>query len=121
MYKHLFNQTNKKLRMKLDNDLTTFEQAYMKHLNKSIYEQIRRDELTNDLDMIAEVIGIDNVYKLLGELQGISFYIPKITRLDKFIARYMSENKDKSSKQIAKELRVSEIFINNFIRRQMKK
>lgn len=78
-----------------------------------IFDYITEDELTDDLKLIAEVCGMDSVRKLLQHLAGLSFYVPKVSRLDKFINRYLKENKGKSVKNLALELGVSDQFLRN--------
>jgi hypothetical protein len=78
-----------------------------------VFAKITEEDLTPDLRMISDACGIDSVKGLLREFGGMSFYIPKITRLDKFILKYLDENNEKSLKQIAKELNVSEQFLKN--------
>ncbi len=80
-----------------------------------VYEIIQEAELTPDLQIMADLCGIDIVRTLLRTLPGMSFYIPKITRLDSFVRRFISINRDKSRKQIAKELNVSENYLKQFM------
>jgi DNA-binding CsgD family transcriptional regulator len=79
-------------------------------MNKVINE-IEIEDLTPDLRLIAELIGLENVRNLIDNLSGINIYIPKISRLGSFIARYVKSNKSKSIKQIARELTVSEQLV----------
>lgn len=85
---------------------------------KDIYEEIEEEDLTPDLLLISQVIGVDNVIKMLRELHGISFYIPNLTRLDNFITKYISKNRNKSPKIIARELGVTEIYLKKYTRRK---
>lgn len=78
---------------------------------KDIYENIQLEDLTDDLKLIANVVGIDVMRNLLRNLQGAYLYIPKISRLDKFVIRYLSQNQGKSLKQIAVELGVSTQYL----------
>ena len=82
---------------------------------KDQYDEIEYEDLTDDLMIMAEHCGIDAVRQLLRELPGMSFYIPRISRLDKFISRFAKENRDKSRKEIAKKLRVTEQFLKKYI------
>lgn len=82
---------------------------------KDQYDEIQYDDLTDDLMIMAEHCGIDAVRQMLRELPGMSFYIPRISRLDKFISRFTKENRDKSRKEIAKKLRVTEQFLKKYI------
>ena len=76
-----------------------------------VYDLLTVSDLTEDLVMISEVIGIDNVKKLIKAFNGLSFYIPKIKRLDSFVRRYIRENRDKPVKEIAMDLNVTETHI----------
>ena len=73
--------------------------------------KINFDELTDDLQFVAEKCGIDIVFDLLKNLQGTNIYIPKVSRLKDYNIRYIETNKDKSIKQLADELGVSENHI----------
>ncbi len=89
-------------------------------MKQDIYEQIEFDDLTEDLKMLADGCGIDTVRNLLRYFGGINFYIPKISRLDGFILKYISRNREKSQKQIACELNVSEYFLRLLQKRNRK-
>ncbi len=78
---------------------------------KDIYEKIEIQDLTDDLELIASVVGIDVLRNLLRNLQGAYIYIPKISRLEKFVVRYLNQNNHKSLKQIAVELGVSTQYL----------
>ncbi len=78
----------------------------------SVFENINESHLTDDLMMIYEVCGIETVRILLRYFGGMTFYIPKLSRLDSFILGYIKENREaKSFKIMAQELNVSETFI----------
>ncbi len=81
---------------------------------KDQYDEIEFDDLTSDLMIVAEYCGLDAVRQMLRELPGMSFYIPRISRLDKFISRFIKQNKDKTRKEIAKHLRVTEQFLKKY-------
>lgn len=85
-----------------------------------VFTKLEISDLTDDLKLIANACGIDTVRMLLRYCAGMSIYIPKLARLDKFILRYIRENSDKSFKQIATELGVTEQFVKKLFR-QMKK
>ena len=85
-----------------------------------VIEQIRENELTPDLQMIAEICGMDSVRQLIKNMSGLNFYIPKLSRFESFIERYMKQEPGKSIKQLAKELRVSEQFLKTIERRILK-
>ncbi len=79
------------------------------------YDEIEYDDLTDDLMIMAEHCGMDAVRKMLRELPGMSFYIPRISRLDKFISRFILQNRDKTRKEIAKKLKVTEQFLKKYL------
>ncbi|MGB9771852.1 MAG: Mor transcription activator family protein [Candidatus Kapaibacteriota bacterium] len=78
---------------------------------KDIFSKVEIEDLTEDLKLIANSCGIDTVRILLRYCSGMSIYIPKIARLERFIERYIKENSSKNFKQIASELGVTEQFI----------
>jgi len=80
---------------------------------KDIYDYIKEDELTDDLKLLSDVCGIDSVRKILKSLAGFSFYVPRISRFDKFIESYLNENELRSRKELALELGVSDQFLKN--------
>jgi AraC-like DNA-binding protein len=74
-------------------------------------EQLRADELTDDLRMVASALGMEVVKGLLREFGGVSIYFPRISRFDKFIERYLRENKNLPVSKIATELNVSAQYL----------
>jgi hypothetical protein len=87
---------------------------------QDIFDLIREDELTDDLLLISRSCGVDVVRKLLKYMSGLAFYIPKMSRMDKFVNRYFRENSNKSIKQIANELGVSEQYLRCHFKTGMK-
>jgi hypothetical protein len=81
-----------------------------------VFDLITVDDLTGDLAMLSDVIGLENVRKMIKEFNGLTFYIPKIKRLDAFVHRYLEENSNKTPKEIARFLSVSENFVKGLIR-----
>jgi Mor family transcriptional regulator len=63
---------------------------------------------------LSDIIGIENVIKLIENLGGTNFYIPKYSKLDKFVKRFLIINKGASNKKICLDLNVSEQYIRNF-------
>jgi len=83
-----------------------------KIIKKSLDEiVIDFNELTPDLQFVADKCGINTVLELLKNLQGTNIYIPKISRMTKYVIRYIKENNTKKIKQLADELGVSENYI----------
>jgi hypothetical protein len=87
---------------------------------ENIFDQIVEEDLTPDLRMIADVCGIEIVKKLLIHFSGINFYIPKISRLEGFILKYLSKHENLSHNEIAKELNVSGQFIKKLQKKKIK-
>lgn len=88
---------------------------------KDIYSKIEIEDLTEDLKLVAQACGIETVRTLLRFCAGLSIYVPKIARLDRFIVRYIRENSDKNFKLIASELGVTEQFIKKLFREMRQK
>jgi hypothetical protein len=84
--------------------------------DKWIIDMIEINELPEDLEILARNCGMDPVRFLLREYQSQAFYIPKITRLDSFIKRFIRLNSGKTYNQIAKLLGVSQPFIKKMAR-----
>ena len=68
-------------------------------------------ELPIDLQIVADKCGIDTVLLLLNNLQGTNIYVPKVSKLTAYVMRYINENPDKSIKELAIGLGVSETYI----------
>lgn len=88
---------------------------------KDVFTKVEIEDLTDDLKLVANACGIETVRNLLRNCAGISIYVPKLARLDKFIRRYIKENSNKPFKQIASELGVTEQFIKKLFREKKKK
>ncbi len=81
-----------------------------------IFAKVQLEDLTDDLKLIAHACGVETVRLLLRSCAGMSIYVPKIARLEKFILRYIKENSNKPFKLIASELGVTEQFIKKLFR-----
>lgn len=80
-----------------------------------IFDLISEEDLTPDLEILSDLCGIDIVRELLRKTSGMCFYIPKITKLNGFILKYIEDNKFKSRKTLAKELNVSEQYLRQYL------
>lgn len=89
-------------------------------MKKEIIEQIRADELPEELRAIAKYCGLNVAHILLLNLCGASIYIPRIVHLSKFIKRYIIENWDRSTVDIAKDLNISVPYVHR-MRKKIKK
>lgn len=78
---------------------------------KDIFEKIEKSDLTEDLSLIADAMGLEVVRNLMRNLSGLYVYIPRISRLEKFVRRYMEENSEKPFKEIALDLNVSSQYL----------
>ena len=87
-----------------------------------VYARINEEHLTPDLSMIESVCGIETVRILLQNFGGMTFYIPKLSRLEQFVTEYITEHLvSKSYKEVALELRVSETYIRTLQKKQQTK
>lgn len=82
-----------------------------------LLEDLRYDDLTKDLKLLADVLGMDTVKVLLTELSGLNFYIPHIQSLEDPIRRFIEKNPTLTDKQIAVKLGVSEVYIRKFTKK----
>ncbi len=87
-------------------------------MNQKVLDMMASDDLTEDLKLIESVCGMDTVKKLMTDLSGINFYIPKITSLETLVMRYIKTNSGKSFKQMARELGVSDVYVKSVFKRQ---
>ena len=69
------------------------------------------EELPVDLRYVASKLGVKTAVELLRYFQGTSIYVPRISKLTEYVQRYMRNNPDKSFKELAMELNVSENYI----------
>lgn len=76
-----------------------------------LLNELKYEDLTEDLQMISDVCGMDTVRNLVKAYGGMNFYIPKFTRFEYLVYRYISNGNSKTIKQLAKELGVSEQYI----------
>ena len=82
-----------------------------------LFEDLRYQDLTKDLKLLADVLGMDTVKVLLAELSGLNFYIPHIQSLENLIRRFIEKNPTLTDKQIAVKLGVSEVYIRKFTKK----
>ncbi len=81
-----------------------------------IFNLIGENDLTPDLVLMADICGLEAVRQMLRQFPGMGFYIPKLSRLDGFVNRYIKENTDKPVKILAKDLKVSEQYLKKICR-----
>jgi hypothetical protein len=87
---------------------------------KNVFDLLAVTDLTPDLKMLNDVCGMETVKVLLQNFNGLGFYIPKISHLDSLVEKYMTHNPDKTLKQIASELGVSEPYLKNLLKGKMR-
>jgi len=85
-------------------------------IKREVYNLIEIEDLNEDLQMIATVCGIEPVRFLLREFASQHFYIPKITRFERFIKRYIKQHSDKTYNQIARQLGISQPYVKKVAR-----
>lgn len=86
-----------------------------------IYSKLEVEDLTEDLKLFAMSCGIETVRSLMKNCAGLSIYIPKLARLDRFIMKYIRANSQKSFKEIARDLGVTEQHIKRLFREMPRK
>lgn len=77
----------------------------------NIFELLTENDLTPDLKILLDVCGMDTVKIILKKLNGLNLYIPGIAHLDTLVYKYIRKNPDKTTKQLAYELGVSETYL----------
>lgn len=86
---------------------------------KDRFDEIMYEDLTEDLQIIADYCGIDPVRNLMRRWQGATFYIPKISHLGKFVRRYIAEHKELTIEQISTYLQVTPQFLRKIRRNEL--
>ncbi len=83
----------------------------------NILRDLQYGDLTEDLQMIYDVCGEAVVIQMIENLGGLSFYVPKITRFDDLIYRYIRENKAETLKKLAMRLGVTEQYLKCLVKK----
>jgi len=78
---------------------------------ENVYDLLSENDLTTDLKILHNVCGMDTVKIILKNLSGLNFYVPGISHLDSLVIKYMKKYPERTIKQIAFELGVSEPYI----------
>lgn len=78
---------------------------------KDIFEEIEREDLTPDLLLLADAIGIEPTRDLLRKLSGMYIYIPRVSRLEQFILKFIKNHSQMHVKEMALQLQVSSQYI----------
>jgi hypothetical protein len=82
---------------------------------------VQYEDLTPDLQLIADAFDMNIVHSMLRELSGMYLYIPNLSRLESFVLRYLQENIDRPVKQVALELGVSAQYLWKLKREKLNK
>lgn len=78
---------------------------------KDIFEEIEREDLTPDLLLLADAIGIVPTRDLLRKLSGMYIYIPRVSRLEQFVVKFIQKHPQMNLKEMALHLQVSSQYI----------
>lgn len=85
-----------------------------------LFEFIQKEDLSEDLKMLAEICGMDVVIKLMKNYAGLQFYVPRISSFKNVYKRTIEkESKAISNKDLAAKFDVSEEYIRK-IRQELK-
>ena len=60
---------------------------------------------------------METVKTILKNISGLNIYIPGIAHLDTLVFKYIKKNPEKTIKQLARELGVSETYIKKIIKK----
>lgn len=71
-------------------------------------EYLEESDLPEHFRIVSELCGIDLAKTLIERLGGTSISIPKPTRIESIVIKYVKDNKDKCDKRLATELELSE-------------
>lgn len=89
---------------------------------KNFESKLKYEELTPDLALLADIIGIEAVNKLIENLAGMSFYVPKIAKFPKYIQRIYEMEKDNYSiKEMSLKIGISEQYLRNLLHTKFRK
>jgi hypothetical protein len=88
----------------------------IENLNEDIFDLITEDDMTPDLKMLTGICGMNTMKEILRNFGGLNFYIPKLSRLDSLVLKYVKLNRKKENKQIARELNVTVQYLYNILK-----
>ncbi|ROL61548.1 hypothetical protein D9V86_05190 [Bacteroidetes/Chlorobi group bacterium ChocPot_Mid] len=78
---------------------------------ENIFDLLTESDLTPDLKILLDVCGMETVKLILKNLNGLNIYVPGIAHLDTLVLKYIRKYSDKTTKQLAFELGVSETYL----------
>ncbi|MGE5478997.1 MAG: hypothetical protein ACM3U1_01060 [Chloroflexota bacterium] len=85
-------------------------------MKEDVYAMLQFEELTPDMQMLAEVCGMDVMRKILREFGGIFLYVPKVTSFKKFLKRMIAERESMPRCKLASLLGVSSMTLRKLAR-----
>lgn len=88
----------------------------MNRNREDILELVEYDDLTADMQTVADIIGMEAVKKLIKDYDGMSFYVPKLTKMENPVKKYLAANKGKNCKNLARELGRSQATIRELMK-----
>ncbi len=78
---------------------------------ENVFDLLSENDLTADLKILYNVCGLETVKIMLKNLSGLNFYVPGISHLDTLVLKYMKKYPEKTIKQTAFDLGVSEPYL----------
>lgn len=78
---------------------------------KIITHNLLYEELTPDLQLLADSCGLETVNLLINRFRGQQIYIQKLPSYPDYVKRYVREHPLHSTRRISRDLGVSEGFI----------
>ncbi|MFH1050377.1 MAG: hypothetical protein V1779_05525 [bacterium] len=85
---------------------------------ENVYDLLSESDLTTDLQILSDVCGLETVKIILKNLAGLNFYVPGISHLDTLVMKYLRKYPEKTFKQIAFELGVSEPYLKSLKKKE---
>jgi len=84
-------------------------------IEEEILKDLQESDLPDNFMIVADNCGIEVVRKLILELGGLQFCIPKLTSIKPLIKRYIAQNPEKNNQRLARELSLNVRTIDNII------
>ncbi len=80
-------------------------------MTNEVLSMMEPDDLTPDMRLIYDILGPEPVKQLLKHYGGLGFHVPKMSRFRDLTRRYMKKHPEKTFKEIAADLNVSEVYV----------
>ncbi len=81
-----------------------------KAVNKAV-NSLQREDLSEDMQLLADLAGIEVVRKITEHCGGLRFYVPKLTHNKQFIKRYINNNVNEENSRLALSLGISVSYV----------